>query len=113
MATATAATIETTVLTIDMLDIKKTYRGQTGCACGCGGNYFDFDSIDSNEIAENAKRVKYVLRGIREGRAQFFRTGVEVANPSYTQVTRLYFKDGIRYEQFVSGRIERSEKVGA
>lgn len=93
------------------IDIDRTYRGATGCACGCGGNYYD--ATDEKNAAEVARRIKYVLRGIKNGKAEFFGNGVEVANPSYTRVTRIYFKDGVDYDVYASGRIERSVKVGA
>lgn len=92
-------------------DIRKTYRGDLGCACGCGGNYYDADDVSNAQ--EVSRRIKYVLRGIAQGKAEFFDNGVEVANPSYTRVTRLYFKDGIYYNTNRAGQIVREVKVGA
>ena len=99
---------DTTVTEIAMSDIDRTYRGDTGCACGCGGNYYDIDDAQNQD--EVNRRVKYVLRGIRDGKAEFFGNGVEVANPSYTRVTRLYFKDGIDYDINRDGTFERTEE---
>lgn len=93
---------------IALVDLDKTYRGNTGCACGCGGEYYDIN--DAQNKAEVNRRIKYVLRGIREGKAEFFGNGVEVANPSYTKVTRLYFKDGIDYDINRDGTFERTEE---
>ena len=99
---------KTAVTEVALVDVEKTYRGDTGCACGCGGEYYDID--DAQNEAEVNRRIKYVLRGIREGKAEFFGNGVEVANPSYTKVTRLYFKDGIDYDINRDGTFERTEE---
>lgn len=99
---------DTTVTEIAMSDIDRTYRGDTGCACGCGGNYYDINDVQNQD--EVNRRIKYVLRGIRDGKAEFFGNGVEVANPSYTRVTRLYFKDGIDYDRLASGNLKRTEE---
>jgi len=99
---------KTAVTEVALVDVEKTYRGDTGCACGCGGEYYDID--DTQNEAEVNRRIKYVLRGIREGKAEFFGNGVEVANPSYTKVTRLYFKDGIDYDINRDGTFERTEE---
>jgi len=110
----TTATINPAEVTFDLADVARTYRGATGCACGCGGDYFDV--YDSANDAENNKRIKYVLRGIKEGRAEFFGNGVEVANPAYTRVTRLYFVEGVWYDQnkwLNGGRLVRTTKAGA
>ena len=99
---------KTVVTEVSLVDVEKTYRGDTGCACGCGGEYYDINDLQNE--AEVNRRVKYVLRGIREGKAEFFGNGVEVANPSYTKVTRLYFKDGIDYDINRDGTFERTEE---
>ena len=99
---------KTVVTEVSLVDVEKTYRGDTGCACGCGGEYYDIN--DAQNEAEVNRRIKYVLRGIREGKAEFFGNGVEVANPSYTKVTRLYFKDGIDYDINRDGTFERTEE---
>jgi hypothetical protein len=99
---------KTAVTEVALVDLDRTYRGNTGCACGCGGEYYDIN--DAQNEAEVNRRIKYVLRGIREGKAEFFGNGVEVANPSYTKVTRLYFKDGIDYDINRDGTFERTEE---
>ena len=99
---------KTAVTEVALVDVHRTYRGDTGCACGCGGEYYDIN--DAQNEAEVNRRIKYVLRGIREGKAEFFGNGVEVANPSYTKVTRLYFKDGIDYDINRDGTFERTEE---
>lgn len=72
-------------------EVDKTYNGETGCACGCGGDYIDADANPS------LTRRRITLINNNLNRAYFFGNGVELANDSYTRVTRLYFKDGIRY----------------
>lgn len=103
MKTITSENVET----ISALDIEKTYRGKTGCACGCGGDYIYFGDTDS--VTKILKHYNYIVRGIKQGKALFFGNGVEVENPSGTSVTRIYFSKGISYEQYASGRIERTE----
>ena len=99
---------ETIVTELLATDFDKTYRGDVGCACGCGGNYYDID--DATQAAEVNRRVKYVLRGVANGEAQFFSSGVEVYNPSETKVTRLYFVDGVSYSKKSDGTFERTEE---
>ena len=101
----------TTVEAIDPSDIDRTYRGKTGCACGCGGDYFDV--INAEHSAEVAKHTKHIVSGIKNNKKglEFFGCGVELASPSYTTVTRIYFKDGVEYFQLAWGRIERRVKI--
>jgi hypothetical protein len=97
---------------ISFEDVKQSYRGNLGCACGCNGDYF----YPSNEeqIAEVKKHLNYVNRAIKNGsKIAFFGSGVEVIRPSETSVTRIYFNDGIDIAQMVSGRISRQVKVSA
>lgn len=113
----TALTVKTYTATdvkeIAFEDIAKTYRGDVGCACGCGGDYMD--PANDEDAANILKHFKYINRGIKTNNdgLEFFGCGVEVSNPSYTQVTRIYFKDGINYEQYSNGRIERRVTVEA
>ena len=90
---------------IKLKEIEKTYRGKTGCACGCGGEYY-YETNGANDEAvtqEIIKQMKYVNKNI--DRARLFYWGrnngstalggkvmLEVENPSGTQVTRLYLK---------------------
>ena len=78
---------------ITIEDIDRTYRGKVGCACGCGGEYYDFDNAE--HVDEINKHIKYINSKLAE--AGFFGTGVELSNPAYTKVTRLYFKEGVRF----------------
>jgi hypothetical protein len=82
-------------LGIKLEEVARTYNGETGCACGCGGEYTN----DGEKSATVTKRLNYVNKGIVEGRAEFFGNGVEVANASYTRCTRIYFVDGIRKDK--------------
>lgn len=93
-------------ITID--DIEQTYRGKVGCACGCGGNYYETKEQQLDEIN---KHIKYVNKNLRN--AIFFGSGVEVSNPAYTQVTRLYFNDGtLMYKGgFVTDNYFYAEKI--
>ena len=76
---------------IKLEEVARTYSGETGCACGCGGDY-----TDENEVSATVtKRLNKINKGILEGRAEFFGNGVEVANASYTRCVRIYFVDGI------------------
>ena len=59
---------KTAVTEVALVDVDRTYRGDTGCACGCGGEYYDIN--DTQNEAEVNRRIKYVLRGIREGKAE-------------------------------------------
>jgi hypothetical protein len=101
----------TTVEAIDPADIDRTYRGKTGCACGCGGDYFD--AVNAEHAAQITKHSKYIFSGIKNKKEgiEFFGCGVELASPSYTTVTRIYFKDGIEYYTLSYGRIERRVKI--
>ena len=102
----------TDITEISFEDIKQSYRGNLGCACGCNGDYF----YPSNEeqIAEVKKHLNYINRAIKNGsKIEFFGSGVEVIRPSETSVTRLYFKEGIDIAQMVSGRISRQVKVSS
>lgn len=76
---------------IKLEEVARTYSGETGCACGCGGEYTNEGEIS----ATVTKRLNKVNKGIVEGRAEFFGNGVEVANASYTRCVRIYFVDGI------------------
>ena len=111
---ATTTYTATNVTTIDFADIEKTYRGKTGCACGCGGDYLETQFAENAEA--NTKHYKSIISAIKNEKTtlEFFGCGVEVSNPSYTTVTRLYFKDGVEYYKLYSGRIERrvAEKAG-
>ena len=87
---------------ITIEDVERTYRGDLGCACGCGGDYFDTDNEEHK--AEIEKHIKYVNSRINEMGS--FGNGVEVTNPSYTKATRLYFKDGVRVYKTMFDSIE-------
>ena len=102
---------ETDVTEITLEDVKNSYRGNLGCACGCNGNYFY--SENAEQLDEVKKHLKYINRAIAKGDAEFFGSGIEVIRPSGTSVTRIYFDSGISFNQYVSGRIVRQVKVVA
>jgi hypothetical protein len=68
----------------------QTYNGKTGCACGCGGNY-----DDANTIA-GKKRIAKIMKANLEKVAFFdFNNGegcLEIENADGTRVTRVYVK---------------------
>jgi hypothetical protein len=78
-------------LGIKFEEVEQTYNGDTGCACGCGGDY----TKANDNVTLTKKRLTIINKAIIEGRAEFFGNGVEVANESYTRVTRIYFVDGV------------------
>ena len=92
----------TRVEKITIEDVERTYRGDLGCACGCGGDYFD--TSNEEHKAEIEKHIKYVNSRIKEMGS--FGNGVEVTNPSYTKATRLYFKEGVRVYKTMFDSIE-------
>ena len=69
--------------------IEKSYRGKSGCACGCGGDYL-YTDVAANE-KEIAKHIKYINKNLMK--ATYFGSGVELYAPNGNTVTRLYFKD--------------------
>lgn len=95
---------------ITIEDVERTYRGDLGCACGCGGDYFETNNEEHK--AEIEKHIKYVNSRIKEMGS--FGNGVEVTNPSYTKATRLYFKEGVRVYKTMFNSIEMitEEKEG-
>jgi len=109
-ATVRPMTTQSDITEISFEDIKQSYRGNLGCACGCNGNYFYPENEE--QIAEVKKHLNYINRAIKNGsKIEFFGSGVEVIRPSETSVTRIYFNDGIDIMQMVSGRISRQVKV--
>lgn len=78
---------------IDLADIERTYRGDVGCACGCGGDYYT--AGEEAHAKEVAKHVKYVNARVENAEVNGTYAGAE--NPAYTKATRLYFIEGVRY----------------
>ena len=99
----------TRVQQIAITDIDRTYRGDVGCACGCGGDYFD---VTNNEhLAEINKHLNYINQRLQ--RALPFGCGVEVTNPADTKATRIYLKEGVViYKDGWNNLIQITEKVG-
>lgn len=79
--------------TIKMLEnATHTYNGKTGCACGCGGDYADANTVSGqrriNKIMNaNPEKVSYFDFGGGEG-------CIEMENRDGTRVTRVYIKEG-------------------
>lgn len=77
--------------TIQLLEnATSTYNGKTGCACGCGGNYSDADSVAGQ------RRIKKIMNASPE-KVAFFNFGqgegcLELENQDGTRVTRIYVK---------------------
>lgn len=101
-------TVEAPVSTILFDDVKQTYRGKTGCACGCNGDYFY--PANESHAADVQKHFKHILRAIKAGTAEFFGNGIEIANGAYTRVTRIYFNEGVYYYTDSKGNITREAK---
>ena len=107
-----ATTYEATLVeAINPADIDHTYRGKTGCACGCGGDYFEVTNAEhSTEVTKHTKHIFGAIKNRKAG-VEFFGCGVELPSPSYTSVTRIYFKDNVEYYTLPGGRIERRVKI--
>jgi hypothetical protein len=79
--------------TIQMLEnATNTYNGKTGCACGCGGDYADANTVSGQ------RRIKKIMNANPEKVAYFDFGGgegcVEMENQDGTRVTRVYVKVG-------------------
>jgi len=85
-----------TEIKLDQID--KTYRGRTGCACGCGGEYYDLNgqNIDAEQVSKEIKKhIKHINKNSE--RAEMYilmdnQVCIELENPSGTSVTRIYLK---------------------
>ena len=86
-----------TEITLDQ--VEQTYRGRNGCACGCGGEYYNLDdkNINPEKVSkEIEKHIKHINKNI--SRVKVFVLGrnnevcLELENPSGTSVTRIYLK---------------------
>jgi hypothetical protein len=87
------ASTTTIVTKISIEDIEKTYNGEQGCACGCGGDYMytnETPATAAKHIAKINARLKSNSSDVENGGNYFSIEGV-------TRATRIYFKDGIRY----------------
>ena len=68
-----------------------TYNGKTGCACGCGGDYADVNSIAG-------RRRIYKIMNANPEKVAVFHFGssnegcLEIENHDGTRVTRVYVK---------------------
>jgi len=81
---------------IKMQDVNETYRGKTGCACGCGGDY-----ATTEENANSVKRrVNFINKNI--GSPSLIvdtyedETIYELENASGSRVTRVYVKTEVK-----------------
>ena len=78
--------------TTEMLEnATTTYNGRTGCACGCGGDYAEPNTLAGqkriNKIMNaDQRKVVFVPFGGGEG-------CLEIENRDGTRVTRVYIKD--------------------
>lgn len=103
------ATTSTIVKTIAIEDIKNTYNGEQGCACGCGGDYM---------YPENEEQFPTAFKHLRKINARLKSNPDDVENggnyfslEGTTRATRVYFKDGIRYSIDHYGVITRTETI--
>jgi len=72
--------------------VTDTYNGKTGCACGCGGDYSEADSVAGQKrikklMNADPKLVKFFDFNNNEG-------CYELENEDQTRVTRVYIKKG-------------------
>ena len=71
---------------LNMKYVTRTYRGKTGCACGCGGSYADA------ETATASKRLAFVNKNLEIAKGDYWtdENCYEVENEDGTRVTRIY-----------------------
>jgi len=75
--------------------VEKTYRGKTGCACGCGGEYYYTGSSDEVATKEVIKHIKHINKNSERVTTWVGFSNqliLELENPSGTSVTRVYLK---------------------
>jgi len=78
--------------TTEMLkNATNTYNGKTGCACGCGGDYAEPNTISGQLrikriMNADQRKVAFVPFGDGEG-------CLEIENQDGTRVTRVYIKE--------------------
>ena len=72
-------------------NVTRTYSGETGCACGCGGTY-----TDKYAKGTATKRINFVNKNLSI--AKIYDLGdefcYEVYNAKGTRLTRVYVKAG-------------------
>ena len=103
------ATTSTIVTKISIEDIKNTYNGEQGCACGCGGDYM---------YPENPEQFPQAFKHLRRINARLTSNALDVefgmtyaSLEGVTRATRVYFKDGIRFSIDHYGVITRTETI--
>ena len=79
-----------TIKPIELKWVTKTYRGKTGCACGCGGTYAD------SGTAAASQRVAFINKNLGDVVAFHWEdeSCYEIENDEGTRVTRVYVKAG-------------------
>jgi len=85
---------------IDLAKVTKTYSGKTGCACGCGGDYYYMPSESKPDYEQanlrGAKmRVNKIIKAFADGRpVEVFHYDdesiYELENETGTRVVRVY-----------------------
>jgi len=100
------ASTTTIVTKISIEDIEKTYNGEQGCACGCGGDY-----MYTNETpATAAKHIAKINARLKSNSSDVENGGNYISIEGATRATRIYLKDGIRFN-FKDGQIARTETI--
>jgi len=83
--------MQATVQVLKIEDVSNTYRGKSGCACGCGGSYAEAGSkaakMRLDFINKNLGNPKMVIDIFSDGE-----TCYEFENEEGTRVTRVYIK---------------------
>jgi hypothetical protein len=85
---------------IEMSEVTKTYSGETGCACGCGGTYAYMPGNNPGYAVEpNERTVKMRTRRMNKALAEGRKVEVfhysgesiyELENEEGTRVVRVY-----------------------
>lgn len=89
----TATETRTVVTKIAIEDIDKTYNGDQGCACGCGGEYIDADT--NHELA--AKHLARINARLKSNASQVDVEWNYAAIEGVNKALRVYYKAGVRY----------------
>ena len=83
--------METLDQVLKMEDVTRTYRGKSGCACGCGGSYADAGTraakLRLDFINKNLDKPSMIIDVFSDGE-----TCYEFENEDGTRVTRVYIQ---------------------
>ena len=71
-------------------NVTRTYNGDTGCACGCGGDYTEAGDTSTKVL----KRMNFIQKNIGKAQVDVWTDEMcySVENAAGTRVTRVYLK---------------------